>query len=175
MASLFLDAIRNQGKNKKRIGELNDWNVKTLNLGAIAETDLENYSIVELGFNEAGERTCKLYTAGTPYLLCAVEDYVGDFETISSFYVGKGERVRVAKLEEGFRFAVTKCKLANEGKAVKEGQKVHFDKTENTYVISNDGSDHEGYAAAEVKLVVVKADAGTIDGQQKIRFEVVEA
>ena len=52
---------------------------------------------------------------------------------------------------------------------------MHFDKTENTYVISNDGSDHAGYAAAEVKLVVVKADAGTIDGQQKIRFEVVEA
>lgn len=175
MSSNFLKLISEAGKNKHRVGELNNWNVKTLNLGAVALTDLDNYSVVELGFSAEGERTCKLYTAGTPYLLCAVEDYVGEFETISGFYVGKDERARVAKLEEGFRFAVTKAELANPVKPVKEGQKVHFDASANKYIVSNDGSDHAGYATAKVKLVVVKADAGTIDGQQKIRFEVVEA
>lgn len=174
MASLILDAIKKQAE-KKRVGELNQWSVKTLNQGAVAEADLENYSVVELGFNEAGERTCKLFTAGTPYLLCAVEDYVGEYETISGFYVGKGERARVVKMEEGLRFAVTKCELANAGKPVKNGMKAHFDKSGNKYIISNDGSDHAGYSAAEVKLVVVNADAGMIDGQQKIRLEVVEA
>lgn len=174
MASLFLDAIKKQSE-KKRVGELNNWNVRTLNQGAVAEADLENYSVVELGFNEAGERTFKLLDTGVPYLLCAVEDYVGEYETISSFYVGKGERARVIKMEEGLRFAVTKCELDNEGKPVKNGQKAHFDKAGNKYIISNDDSDNAGYASAEVKLVVVNADAGTIDGQQKIRFEVVEA
>lgn len=174
MASLFLDAIKKQSE-KKRVGELNNWNVKTLNQGAIAEADIENYSVVELSFNEAGERTFKLLDTGVPYLLCAVEDYVGEYETISSFYVGKGERARVIKMEEGLRFAVTKCELENSGKAVTNGMKAHFDKAGNKYIISNNGSDHAGYAGAEVKLVVVNADAGTIDGQQKIRFEVVEA
>lgn len=175
MSSNFLELIKNAGKNKHRVGELNNWSVQALNLGAIAETDLENYSVVELGFNANGERTCKKYTAGTPYLLCAVEDYVGEFETISGFFVGKGERARVAKLEEGFRFAVTKVELADGVKALKEGQKAHYDATSDKYIVSNGVSDHANYADAKVKLVVVKADAGSIDGQEKVRFEVVEA
>lgn len=176
MSSEFLKLLV-KPRTKHAVGELNNWGVDVINLGAIATADMDNYTVVELGFNADGERTCSPLTdkANKGYLLASVEDYLGEFETISSFFVGKDEKARIVRFVEGKRFATTGYSLNDSAKPVKEGQVAHFDVTTKKYIISNGTTNHADYADSKLKLVVVKADANTIDGLQKVRFEVVEA
>ena len=56
MSSTILKAINMINTDKHAVGNLNNWNKSLVNEGAIATEDVEKYSIVELSFNEKGER-----------------------------------------------------------------------------------------------------------------------
>ncbi len=80
---------------------LNNWNKSLVNEGAIATEDVENFSIVELSFNEKGERAYSYLKdkATKGYLIAAVEDYMEEYgEDLGNFYNEAGERGRKLKL-----------------------------------------------------------------------------
>lgn len=175
MASNMLELIKNGGI-KHAVGTLNNWGHDVINLGAkVVGTAIDNYTMVTLGFEEGtGERTCTQATDATKkgYLICSPEDYLEEFEGVSAFYNGVGERARIVRFVEGKRFDCSCFVKDNGSKPIKEGQVAHFDTTEKKWRISNGDSNHSGYATAEIKLVVVKADANTRDGLQLVRFEI---
>lgn len=176
MASIMKDTIKNLGQNKHAVGTLNNWGVDVINLGAkVVGEAIDNYTLVTLDFEaETGERTCTQATDATKkgYLIAGVEDYLGELETISAFYNGVGDRARIVKLVEGKRFECSCFAKADSAKVIKEGQVAHFDVASKKWLISNGTANHADYATALVKLVVVKADANSLDGQQLVRFEV---
>lgn len=176
MASIMKDTIKNLGQNKHAVGTLNNWGVDVINLGAkVIGNPIDNYTMVVLGFDAVtGERTCTQATDITKkgHLIAGVEEYLGEFETISAFYNGVGDRARIVNFVEGKRFDCSCFKKADEAKVIKEGQVAHFDVASKKWLISNGTANHADYSNAVVKLVVVKADANTLDGQQLVRFEV---
>lgn len=182
MSSTILNAINMLNKDKHAVGNLNNWNKNMVNGGAlVVDETIDNFSIVELGFGEDGERTCALLkTAGNKgYLIASVEDYMDEYgEGLGNFFNAKGERARIVVLEPRItRFDVSNFKPDNSDlakKPIKNGQKVHWDVTDKTFIISNGDSDHARYAAAGNQFVVVKADSVVLDGQQTVRLEVVK-
>lgn len=175
MSSTVLNAIENIAKDKHGVGSLNNWGHNIVNLGAIVDSDkIDNWEIVELGFNDAGEQICKQLEdeSQAGYLIASVEDYVKEYETISNFYNVKGERARIVVLEKNKRFETSLYKLANESKPVKNGMVAHWDVASKRYIISNDGSEHSGYAGAGNKFVVVDAVGNDLAGQHTIRFAI---
>lgn len=180
MSSNIIQALKDYRKNPHNVGSLNNWGKEVLNQGAIVEgAAIDNYCLAELGFNAAGERTCKALDASDKkgVLVASVEDYVKEYETISAFYNGVGERARIVYLESGMRFECSNFSLDQDESTnpVKNGQKVHYDHDTKKYVISNHagGNDAGGYGAASNKFVIVDATPVSIDGQRIIRFEVV--
>lgn len=182
MSSTILNAINMLNKDKHAVGNLNNWNKTMVNGGAVVTDDvIDNFSIVELGFSEEGERTCSLLKteANKGYLIASVEDYMEEYgEGLGNFFNAKGERARIVALEPGVtRFDVSNFKPDNAdvaSKPIKNGQKVHWDITHKAFVVSNDTSDNAGYAAAGNQFVVVNADSVILDGKQTIRLEVVK-
>lgn len=176
MSSIMLEAIKNLGKNKHTVGSLNNWRKDVVNLGAIVEgASIDNYCLVELGFNSKGERTCKALTDQTKkgYLIASVEDYLKEFETMSAFYNGVGDRARVVVQTPSHRFECSNFEKADKAKEIKNGQKAHYDITKKKFVISNGESDHSDLAAAGNVYYVVDCVGNTLDGQHVVRFEII--
>ncbi|MBM7835742.1 hypothetical protein [Clostridium sardiniense] len=175
MASEILKVLTGQG-NKHTVGSLNNMRIRMINQGAIAEADLDNYMIVETGFNEEGERTFKLLTDITKkgYLLASPENVMADLgETMISFYNGVGERGRLVIQDFGQRFECSNVVPSDNSAPIKAGQSVYFDPSKKAFVAVTKGED-EKLATAGNKYVVVDAKANTLAGQQTIRLEILE-
>lgn len=171
MASRILTALQEVGTHA--VGNLNSLKVKTVANGAIVEgSDIDNFTLVELGFNAEGERTAKQLSAvdKKSYLIATPETrYLG--EAIADFYNGVGERARIVILEEGYtRFDTSAFTGTPEN-----GKVAHFDPATKKYII-HDGS-HADYDSAKAKFLVV-SDEDDIQytlGQPMVRLEVIEA
>lgn len=159
-------------KGNHEVGSLSNLKVKTVNHGAIAEVDTDNFLAVELGFNAEGERTFKPLSDVTKktYLLAAPETrYMG--EEFVDFFVGEGERARIVVLEEGYtRFDTSAFTGTPEN-----GKVAHFDPATKKYII-HDGY-HEDYAYAKAKYLVVsnEDDLDYTLGKAVVKLEVQEA
>lgn len=181
MSSNVLQAIKNLRKNLHNVGSLNNWSKKVLNQGAKVDTAaINNFELVELSFNDAGERICKSLsdTNKKGYLVATPEDYIKEYETISSFFNDIGEMARIVKLEEGVRFECSNYELEDKDTTtnpIKNGALVHYDHTSKKFKISNKTANGTtGYANAGNQFVVVDKDCVSIDGQSIIRFEVTK-
>ena len=180
MSSNIIQAIKDYRKNLHNVGNLNRWNKKVVNQGAIAEADMDNFTLVTLDFNANGERVCEkipnIITKG--YLVATPEDYMKEYETISSFFNEAGERVRVIKMTVGMRFECSNFDFEDgdlQAHPLKNGQKVYYDSISEKFIISNaTPNGAAGYLIAANKLVVVDKDCVSIDGQPVIRFEVTQ-
>lgn len=171
MASRILKALQEVGTHA--VGNLNSLKVKTVANGALIEgADVDNFTLVELGFNADGERTAKqLSAAGNKsYLVAAPETrYLG--EAMADFYNAVGDRARIVILEEGYtRFDTS----AFTGTPV-NGNKAHFDVATKKFII-HDGT-HVDYAGSKAKFLVVsnEDDMEYTMGQPMVRLEVIEA
>lgn len=177
MSSTILNAIHMVENDKHAVGTLNNWSKDLVNLGAVVDEDtMDNWEVVELGFDANGERICKSLTDESKkgYLIASVEDYMGEYETMSNFYNVRGERARIVAQPVNNRFETSKFKLADLTKQVKNGQHVHYNITDKVFLISNGAADDAGYAGAGNKYVVVDAVGNSLCGQQTIRFEIVQ-
>lgn len=180
MSSNVLVALTKLRQNLHNVGSLNNWGKKVLNQGAVAKTDMDNYTLVTLGFNAKEEREATLLANNTTkgYLVATPEDYMQQYETISSFFNGQGERVRVVTLEVGARFECSNFELEDQDLAkypIKNGALVHYKHDTKKFHISNKtGSGISEYAQAANQLIVVDKDCVSIDGQKVIRFEVTK-
>lgn len=179
MSSRVLRALR-ATNIKHNVGNLNNWNKKLVNLGAKVvlrdgETELDNFILVELGFNDKGERICKSLGATTDkgYLLASVEDYLEEYETISDFFNEEGELGRIVVQEVNNRIEVSNFAKDDSTKAIKNGQVAHYDATTKKFIISNGDANNAEYDTAGNKYVVVDANAGSLDGQELVRLEIV--
>lgn len=145
------DRIKNFDKYEKRTtGNINSWKVRTLPHGAKCTEDIDNFVIVELGFNEEGQRTASYLTDVTKkgYLIASPERrYMG--ENIDEFYNGEGEMARIIFLDEGVRFQTSA--YTGEPEA---GKFAHFDPTTKKFLI-HDGT-HEDFDRAVDKFLVVE-------------------
>ena len=181
MSSNVLQAIKNLRKNLHNVGSLNNWSKKVLNQGAKVDTAaVDNFTLVELKFNNVGERICKALPNSTTkgYLVATPEDYMSGYESISSFFNDVDEMARVVKLEEGVRFECSNYTLENNdtnAHPLKNGALVHYDHDSKKFKISNQTTGGmSGYSAAANQFIVVDKDCTSIDGQQVIRFEVTK-
>lgn len=170
MATNQLRAFSEKGNHE--VGNLSNLKVKTVNHGAIAEVDTDNFLAVELGFNAEGERTFKPLSDVTKktYLVAAPETrYMG--EEMVDFFIGKGERVRIVVLEPAYtRFDTSAFTGTPEN-----GKVAHFDPETKKYII-HDGT-HEAYATASAKYLVVsnEEDLDYTLGKEVVKLEVIEA
>lgn len=176
MASRLLKAHTEVGTHAT--GNLNSIKVKTVANGAIVEgADVDNFTLVELGFNADGERTCKQLSAKDKkgYLIAAPERrYLG--ETLADFYNEVGERARIVVLEEGYTRFDTSAFTKNTGVTeVKRGQVAHFDVATKKFIVSAAGSAHADYATSANKFVVVnhEGDVEYTMGQPLVRLEAI--
>lgn len=142
--------------------------------GAIMTEDVDNFTLVELGFNADGERTATPLSDKTKkgFLVASPERrYLG--ENLGEFYNGKGERGRILVQKELIRFDASNYDAtAVVSTGIKSGQVAHFDTTTKKYVIS-DGS-HADFATAGNKYTVVsdEKDITYTLGQPTVRFEI---
>jgi hypothetical protein len=176
MASRALEALKAVGNHAT--GNLNSLKVKTVAHGALVEgADVDNFTLVELGFNAEGERTAKQLSDVTKksYLIASPETrYLG--EAVVDFYNGVGERARIVLLEAGYtRFDSSAFALDATVTAVEKGKVAHFDPASKKFLI-HDGT-HVDYATASAKFLVVsnEDDLEYTQGQPLVRFEVIEA
>lgn len=186
MSSNVLEAMKNLRQNLHNVGSLNNWCKDVLNQGAkVADANIDNFELVELRFNADGERECisLTATANKGHLIATPEDYMQQYETISSFFNGVGEMARIVYLESGVRFECSNVDFHQKtGNAphndhpLKNGQVAHYDHATKKFIISNDnrgaGNEHGGYAGAGNKFYLVDKDCVSIDGQTVYRFEV---
>jgi hypothetical protein len=199
MSSKLLEALKDLRNNPHNVGSLNNWNKNIVNQGARvkvadplqgpqARDRIDNWTMVELEFNgTTGERECKALAAdGTEgYLVATPEDYMEQYETISSFFNAGGEMARIVRLESGVRFECSNVdfhmKTGNEPHAdhkLKNGQMVHYRAADRKFVISNNSAANgvanmaDGYDAARNKFYLVDKDCSPLDGRTVYRFEV---
>lgn len=174
MATRQLKALTERGSYAT--GNLNSLKVRTITNGAVVEGgEIENFTMVELGFNEEGERVAKQLSdvSKKTYLIAAVERrYLG--EELRDFVNAEGERVRIVILDAGVRFDSSKFRLNAGVTEIKNGQVAHFDPATKSYVISNASTPHADYAQADAKLLVVtnEEDIEYTLGMPTVRFEV---
>ena len=181
MSSNVLQAMKNLRKNLHNVGSLNNWSKKVLNQGAkVATAAINNFELVELSFNDAGERICKSLsdTNKKCYLVETPEDYIKEYESISSFFNDVDEMARIVKLEEGVRFECSNYALESDDTSahpLKNGMKVHYDHATKKFKISNQTPNGmNGYSTAGNQFIVVDKDCVSIDGQSIVRFEVTK-
>ncbi|WP_368900847.1 hypothetical protein [Oceanobacillus oncorhynchi] len=168
MATEYLRSLTKQ--KKRTVGNLNSLKIETVAHGAIAEEDVDNFTAVELGFNEEGERTFKSLTDVTKptYLVAAPETrYAG--ESIGEFFNGEGERARIVI----FKPQYTRFETSAFDGTPENGKFAHFDPETKKFKI-HDGSD-EDFVKAYVKLEVVSSeeDLSYTLGQPMVRLEVL--
>lgn len=178
MASRILKALQEVGNHA--VGNLNSLKVKTVAHGALVEgADIDNFTLVELGFNADGERTCKQLSAidKKAYLIASPETrYLG--EAMGDFYNAVGERARIVILESGYtRFETSAFSLNSGVTEVQRGQVAHFDPATKKFIISAAGSPHADYAGSSAKFLVVNSeeDMEYTFGVPMVRLEVIEA
>ncbi|AKO91916.1 hypothetical protein BEH_07255 [Priestia filamentosa] len=176
MTTRHMKALTEVGNHE--IGNLNSLKVKTVAHGAIVVgADVDNFTLVELGYNAEGERTCKQLSdvAKKSYLIATPEDrYLG--EQLVDFYNGVGDRARIVVLEAAYtRFDSSAFVLDATAPKVTNGQKAHWDVAAKKFRI-HDGS-HVDYATASAKFEVVsnEDDLEYTNGKEQVRFEVIEA
>jgi len=173
MATKALQALTNPDVHA--VGNLNSIKVKTVTNGALYTEDVDNFTVIELGFNEDGERTAKQLSdkANKGYLAAGVERrYLN--ENLSAFYNGKGERHRVVIFEEGYTRFDTSAFDLNEGVSeIKKGMVAHFDVAKKKFIISSADAPHADYAGSRNKFLVVanEADTAYTLGQPTVRLE----
>lgn len=162
------------------VGNLNSLKIKTVAQGAlVTDADIDNFLLVELGFNEDGERTCKVLSDSTKksYLIASPEiRYMG--EEINDFYNAVGERARIVILEPGYtRFESSAFDATGVSNTVANGQVAYFDTTAKKFKILPANTADETYAAAKAKFLVVASedDVEYTLGFPTVRFEVAEA
>lgn len=191
MSSNVLEALKNLRSNLHNVGSLNNWGKTVLNQGAIAKEKMDNFTLVTLEFNAtSGEREAAPLAdnAKKGYLVASPEEYMREYESISSFFNGQGERVRIVTLESGVRFECSNVDFQQKtgnapasGHPLKNGQHAHYDHASKKFIISNDATAnpsnntgmHTGYQGAVNKVVLVDKDCTSIDGQTVYRFEVI--
>ncbi|WP_339198551.1 hypothetical protein MKY95_10105 [Paenibacillus sp. FSL P4-0176] len=174
MATERLKALTKQGTHA--VGQLNSWKVEDIANGAIVTaTPIDNFTIVELGFNVEGERTCIQLSdvKNKQYLIAAPERrYLG--EELNEFFNDVGERSRIVRLRDGLRYQ-TSAYTANTGLTeITKGNVAHFDPATKKYIVSNAASPHADYTEARIKFTVVadENDTGLDLGTENIRLEV---
>lgn len=154
---------------KRTVGSLNSWKIRTLPHGAKCTEDIDNFHLVELGFNEEGVRTASYLTDVTKkgYLIASPERRYMD-EPMDAFFNGEGEYARIVFLDEGVRFETS----AFTGEA-KYGKVAHYDPTSKKFIL-HDG-EHEEYANAVDKFLVVNSedDLSYTQGHPTVRLEVL--
>jgi hypothetical protein len=188
MATRQLKVLTEQGTHE--IGNLNSLKVKTVAHGAIIEgADVDNFTLVELGFNADGERTAKqLSAAGNKAYLIASPEVRNMGEELVDFYNAIGDDARIVVLEENYtRFDSSAYSLdpgdaaATPARAavteVNNGQVAHFDITSKKYIVSASATPHPGYAGSSAKFLVVsnEEDLEYTCGKALVRLEVIEA
>lgn len=156
-------------KSKKvhAVGNLNSSQVRTVPY-VFASEDLENYSAVEL-FYQDGVRKAKYATAEATeiYLVAAVEVAYDD-EAFTQFYIGKDEGARTAQFDKGVRFETSNFAQIS-GTAPAKGQYASWDATAKTYQLSASApSTPVGNKVFEVVDIVAGAYGF---GQNMIRLE----
>lgn len=178
MASRILKALTEVGTHA--VGNLNSMKVKTVAYGALIEgADVDNFTLVELGFNADGERTAKQLSnkANKAYLIATPEvRYLG--EAMVDFYNGVGERGRIVILEPSYtRFDTSAFSLNTGVTEVAKGQVAHFDVTTKKFIISAAGSAHADYDGSSAKFLVVnnEEDMEYALGAPMVRLEVISA
>lgn len=170
MATRQLKVLTEKGNHA--VGNLNSLKVRTLAHGAIVDgADIDNFTLVELGFNADGERICKQLSAvdKKSYLIATPEArYMG--EELVDFYNAVGEYARIVYLDEGLRFETS----AYSGEP-ENGKVAHFDPSTKKFII-HDGS-HADYVNAKAKFLVVSSeeDLAYTNGQPLVRLEVIES
>lgn len=182
MSSTLMKAMNIIATDIHAVGSLNEWTKNVLNLGAKVDAGvatIDNWNLVKLAFNLEGERVCQKLNdhqdTAPAYLLAAVEEYMGEYESIKNFYNVAGERVRVVKLEQGMRFECSNFSPNDPDtntNPYKNAQTAHFDVATGKFIINNNGN-HANYNDATNKFVVVDVEGNYLDGQKTIRFEVM--
>lgn len=167
-------------KGTHEVGNLNNISVKTVNHGAIiVNADVDNFTLVELGFDANGERTAKQLAAkgNKAYLVASPEArYMG--EELVDFYNAVGERARIVVLEPAYTRFDTSAFTLNAGvSAVANGLVAHFDVTTKKYILSSAGAAHADYATSSAQFVVV-SDEDDMEyslGKATVKLEVTKA
>jgi hypothetical protein len=177
MASRGIDALTTRGTHN--VGSLNSLKVKTLANGALVdEADgIDNFTAVELGFNDDGERTCSILTDRTSktYIIATVERRL-EGEELVDFYNADGERARIIIPESGYtRFESSNYSLNDGVTAVAKGQLAHWDVASGKWLISAADAAHADYATANLQLLVVNSEDNLeyCNGKALVRFEVI--
>ncbi len=178
MATEYLKAL--QTKHNHAVGNLNSLKVKTLAHGAIVDgADVDNFTLVELGFNANGDRIAKQLADVThkSYLIATPEGRYLD-EPMGEFFNAVGDFARIVILEPAYtRFETSAFSLNTGVTAIARGQVAHFNPATKKFIISDAASPHADYANASAKFLVVDSedDLEYLQGQPIVRLEVVEA
>ncbi|BDR74184.1 hypothetical protein K144316041_p20230 (plasmid) [Clostridium tetani] len=176
MATEFLKSYRR--KYNHEVGNLCSWKIRVLPYGAlVVDKPIDNFTLVELGFDENGERICKQLSdvKRKGYLIASPERRYLESESMTSFFNDVEERVRIVFLDEGIRFDTSAFEL-NEGvKELKNGLVAHFDPTKKKFIISNGTSAHADYTTARDKFWVVSDEDNMeyLCGKETVRLEVM--
>ncbi len=166
------------------VGNLNSWKVRTLNHGAKLTEDVDNFTLVELGFDAEGQRTASQLAAvsNKGYLIAAPERRYMN-EKIDEFFNGQGELSRIVYLDEGLRFETSAFELNTDGttnggstiSSVQAGQVAHFNPATKKFMISDSASPATDYGNATDQFVVVgnEDDMEYTLGQSMVQLEVL--
>ena len=114
MGSRMLKAMQEVGNHET--GNLNSIKIETVAHGALLTEDVDNFTVVELGFNEEGERTARQLrdVATKSYLIATPEErYVG--ESILDFFNAAGERGRIVVFKPNYTRFDTSAFSKNDG------------------------------------------------------------
>lgn len=154
MATRFEEVLRTKGKHA--VGNINSWEIETFANGAICTENIDNFTLVEVSYNEGGEAVCSSLKAPTNrgLLICSPETRHFEFEEMCDFFNGKDEKARLSYLTEGKRFQTSAYSKNTGVEAVKAGMVAHFDPATKKFIISKAGSAHEAYATAGNQFVV---------------------
>ena len=168
MATRMNDVLTQRGNHE--IGNLNTKWTKHMANGAIADENIENYTLVETLWTD-GELHCKQLTDATKkgYLITTVEEeQLMEGEEYVDFYNAAGEIIRLTDVDaqknsrfETSAFVLNDDAVANGGSAisaVQVGQVAHFDPASKKYMISDPSSPATAYDTAVNKFEVVGAD-----------------
>lgn len=174
MATRLEQALKQKGTHS--VGNLTSIQVKTVAHGAkVIEAPIDNFTLVELGFDAQGERTAKqLSDKGNKSYLIASPEARNLGEQLSDFYNEVGELVRIVVLEPNYtRFDTSAFTLNSAVDTVAAGQVAHFDVTTKKFIVSKSESAHADYATSSAQFVVVLEDE--LDEQATIRLECTKA
>lgn len=158
MATNQFRALKQKGNHE--VGTLNSYTIRTVPHGAKAEVDIDNYTVVELGFSANGERTAKPLTDSTKkgYLI-ATPELLTMGENLVDFFNGKDEQARIVYFETGLTFETSAFTLNPGVSAIKNGLLAHFDVATKKFILSDASSAHLDYAAAHDKFTVVAEES----------------